>query len=105
MKRKVPSPAVFSAPANELLTAEDVHPFETVTLTRIRDHDGERTDRVEIEGLRQGGMRTRVVTYTRLLEQAEMHWEFGHGKTKANPMSTQEFAHATMRAAVAFLMD
>jgi hypothetical protein len=43
-----------------------------VTLTQILDAHGEPTDHVEIEGLRQGGMRTRIVTYARLLEQADV---------------------------------
>jgi hypothetical protein len=89
----------------ELLSAAEYHPFESVTLTRVRDDYGEPTNRVEIEGLRQGGMRTCVVPYARLLEQADMHWEFSHGKTRDVPMSPREFAHAIMRAAVAFLID
>jgi hypothetical protein len=89
----------------DLLSPADYYPFDSVSLTRVRDEHGEPTDRVEIEGLRQGGMRTRVVPYVRLLEQADVHWEFGHGKTKDDPMSPREFAHATMRAAVAFLID
>jgi hypothetical protein len=88
-----------------IISADDYHPFDIATLTRVRDENGEPTERVEIEGLRQGGMRTRVVMYTRLLEQADLHWEFAHGKTKENPQSARDFAHATMRAAVAFLMD
>jgi hypothetical protein len=91
--------------AMELLTSDDYHRFETVTLTRRRDGHGEPTALVEIEGLRQGGMQTRVIPYTRLLEEADMHWESSHGNTKDDPMSPREFAHATMRAAVAFLMD
>jgi hypothetical protein len=39
----------------------DYDPFDVVTLTRIRDDNGEPTDLVEIEGLRQGGMRSRIV--------------------------------------------
>jgi hypothetical protein len=89
----------------ELLVSEDYDPFEAVTLTRILDEHGEPTDRVKIEGLRQGSMRTRIVTYARLLEQADMHWEITHGKTGGDPQSAREFAHATMRAAVALLMD
>jgi hypothetical protein len=76
-----------------------------VTLTQILDAHGEPTDHVEIEGRRQGGMRTRIVTYARLLEQADVHLESSHGKTKDDPISPTEFAHATMRAAVAFLID
>jgi hypothetical protein len=89
----------------DFLTQDDYYPFDTVRLTRVLDDAGEPTERVEIEGLRQGGMRIRIVTYARLLEQADMHWEFGHGKTNEDPMSPREFAHATMRAAVAFLLD
>jgi hypothetical protein len=89
----------------ELLSAEDYHPFDSVTLTRVRDEDGEPTEFVEIEGLRQGGMRTRRVRYIQVLEQAEMHLEFQHGKSRDDPMTAQEFAHGMIRAAVALLMD
>lgn len=87
------------------MSADDYHPFDIVTLTRIRDESGEPTNQVEIEGLRQGGMRTRIVPYARLLDQADMHWEIAHGKTRVDPMSAAEFAHSVMRAAVAFLID
>jgi hypothetical protein len=50
-------------------------------------------------------MRTRIVPYTRLLNQADMHWEFTHGKTREDAMSAAEFAHTMMRAAVAMLID
>jgi hypothetical protein len=88
-----------------IISADDYHPFDIATLTRVRDENGEPTERVEIEGLRQGGMRTRVVTYTRLLEQADLHREIAHGTTSADPQSAREFAHATIRGAVAFLVD
>jgi hypothetical protein len=35
-----------------IVSTDDYHPFETVTLTRILDEHGESTDRVEVEGLR-----------------------------------------------------
>jgi hypothetical protein len=89
----------------DLVTAEDFFPFEAVTLCRVRDVNGEPTALIEIEGLRQDGMRTRVVPYTRLLEQADLHWEITHVKSRDDPQSAEEFAHATIRAAVAFLMD
>jgi hypothetical protein len=89
----------------ELLTAADYYPFDSVRLSRARDEVGEPTDQVEIEGLRKGGMRTRVVPYVRLLEQADMHWEVAHGKSRDDPQSPREFAHTLMRAAVAFLID
>jgi hypothetical protein len=44
----------------EHLNDADFHPFDCIRLTRVRDEDGEPTDHVEIEGLRQGGMRTRA---------------------------------------------
>lgn len=88
-----------------LLAAADYDPLDTVSLTQVRTPDGEPTGWVEIEGLRQGGMRTRIVAYTRPLEQADLHWEIGHEKTRDDPQSADEFAHAMMRAAVAFLMD
>jgi hypothetical protein len=50
-------------------------------------------------------MRSRSVIYARLLDQAEMQWECGHGKTRDDSMSPREFAHAMMRAAVACLID
>jgi hypothetical protein len=89
----------------ELSCAEDYTPFDIVTLQRVRDADGEPTDHIEIEGLRQGGMRTRVVPYLRLLDQADMHWEFSHGKSNDDPMNAAEFGHNVMRAAVAMLID
>lgn len=89
----------------ELPSTADYDPFDSVTLTRVRDEYGEPTGLVEIEGLRQGGMRTRVVPYVRVLEQADVHWEFSHGKSKNDPMSAGEFAHTVIRAAVALLMD
>jgi hypothetical protein len=89
----------------ELLCEADYDPFALVTFTRLRDEEGEPTELVEIEGLRQGGMRSRTVAYTRLLDQADMHCEFAHGKTDADPLSAAEFAHNIVRAAVAFLID
>jgi hypothetical protein len=89
----------------DLLVQEDYHPFDSINLTRILDEEGAPTPMVEIEGLRQGGMRTRVVPYIRLLEQADMHWEVAHGKSRDDPRSAREFAHTLMRAAVAFLID
>jgi hypothetical protein len=50
-------------------------------------------------------MRTRVVPYARLLDQADTHWEFAHRKIDDDPMSAREFAHTMMRAAVAFLIS
>jgi hypothetical protein len=96
---------VWHSSTMELLCGADYDPFDVVMLTRIRDEDGEPTDLVEIEGLRQGGMRTRIVPYLRLLDQADMHWEMSHGKRRDDPMNTAEFAHSVMRAAVAFLID
>jgi hypothetical protein len=95
----------METPNVHLLTASDYHPFDSVTLTRVRDEHGEPTDRVEIEVVRQGGMRTRIVSYARLLEQADVHWEFSHGKSRDDPQSAHESAHTVIRAAVAFLMD
>jgi hypothetical protein len=96
---------VWHSSTMELLCGADYDPFDIVTFTRVRDEDGEPTDLVEIEGLRQGGMRTRIVPYVRLLDQADMHWEFTHGKTREDAMSAAEFAHTMMRAAVAMLID
>jgi hypothetical protein len=89
----------------ELLSEADYDPFDLVTFTRLRDEEGEPTELVEIEGLRQGGMRTRIVPYACLLDQADMHWEFRHGKTGDDAMTAAEFAHNVMRAAVAMLID
>jgi hypothetical protein len=89
----------------EFLSEDDFHPFDSVTLHRVRGGDGEPTEFVDVEAVRDGGMRTRRVRYAQLLEQADMHLEFSHGRTKDAPMPARDFAHAMMRAAVAFLMD
>jgi hypothetical protein len=52
----------------ELLSAVDYYPFDVVTLTRMRVENGEPSDQVDVEGLRQGGMRTRIVRYNRVLK-------------------------------------
>lgn len=96
---------VWHSSTMELLCGADYDPFDIVTFTRVRDEDGEPTDLVEIEGLRQGGMRTRIVPYVRLLDQADMHWEFAHGKTREDAMSAAEFTHTMIRAAAAMLID
>lgn len=56
-----------------LITPNDYHPFDPVTLPRIPDEYGDPTDGVEIEGLRQVGKKTRNLPYVRLLEQAGMY--------------------------------
>jgi hypothetical protein len=89
----------------ELLTVNDYEPFEKVTITRVRDKDGEPTAWVVIEGLRQGGAREVRARYTDLWNQADTHLQYRHGKSMNDPMTPQEFAHATIRAAIAFLMD
>jgi hypothetical protein len=96
---------VWHSSTGELLSSTDYDPFDIVTFTRLRDEESELTDLVEIEGLRQGGMRTRIVPYIRLFGQADMHWEFAHGKTQEDAMDAAEFAHNMMRAAVAMLID
>jgi hypothetical protein len=53
------------APVERALLFEDDHdPFDSVMLHRVRDEDGEPTEFVKIEGVRDGGMRTRQVLYT-----------------------------------------
>jgi hypothetical protein len=48
---------------------------------------------------------SRIVPYVRPLDQADMHWEFSHGKGDDAPMNAAEFGHNMMRAAVASLID
>jgi hypothetical protein len=36
-------------------------------------------------------MRTRIVPYIRLLDQADTHWEFAHGKTREDAMTSWGF--------------
>jgi hypothetical protein len=103
--RHFPRCIMWHSNTMELLCDADYDPFDIVTFTRVRDDDGEPTDLVEIEGLRQGGMRTRIVPYARLLDQADMHWEFSHGKSANDPMNATAFAHTMIRAAVAMLID
>ncbi len=80
-------------------------PFEDVTVTRVLDDLGDATEWVRIEGLRDGQVREVRVRYAALLEQADVHLRFHHGKSLDDPMDLSELSHATMRAAVAFLMD
>lgn len=80
-------------------------PFETLTITRIRDDRGDPTEWCMIEGLRQGGARERRARYQALFDQAELHLKSEHGKSFSDPHDAQEFEHAIMRAAVALLMD
>jgi hypothetical protein len=89
----------------DLLGSEDYDPCDRVTLTRIRDAEGEPTEWVETEGLRDGRDRSVTVRYGELWDQATMHLEFSHGKGRNDPVDTREFAHAIIRAAVAFLLD
>lgn len=88
----------------ELVPEDDFFPFEIVTLRRVRHEDGEPTALVDIEGLRDGGMRSRRVRYIDLLVHADMHLEIAHGKGTDDPNSPRDFAHAVMRAAVACSM-
>jgi hypothetical protein len=89
----------------DLVAEEDYFPFEVVTLRRVCDVDGEPTALVDIEGLRDGGMRSRRVRYGDLLDHADVHLEFAHHKIERDPVGAREFAHTVMRAAVACLMD
>jgi hypothetical protein len=89
----------------DLVSADDYEPFEYVELTRVRDHEGEPTEWVVIEGYRQGGCREVRILYEQLLNQTDVHLQYRHGKSMDEPVQLREFAHATVRAAVAFLMD
>lgn len=87
------------------LTSEDYLPFDHVTISRVLDDRGEPTELVDIEGLRQGGAREVRVRYLDLWQQIGVHLETFHDKTLDDPAMPQEFAHATVRAAIAFLID
>ena len=60
----------------ELPCEADYDPFDIVSLTRLRDDEGEPTELVEIEGLRQGGMRTRIVPLRRCLSCGSKECKF-----------------------------
>jgi hypothetical protein len=80
-------------------------PFDDVFIKRERGPDDEPTGWVTIEGLRQGGCREVRVPYTWLWNQMETHMTSNHGKSLDDPMSVEELEHATLRAAVVFLID
>ena len=86
-------------------TVSGYWPFEHVTITRVRDADGEPTEWVEIVGTRQGGERSVRVLYARLFEIMDAHMQSFHGKSLDDPHTFEELEHATIRAAVACLMD
>lgn len=86
-------------------TIDGPWPFDEVLITRERGPDDEPTGCVTIEGLRQGGAREVRIPYTRLWNQMETHVTSNHGKSLDDPMSSQELEHATIRAAVVFLID
>jgi hypothetical protein len=87
----------------ELLTAEDYAPFDHVSIKRVRDADGEPTGLVDIIGTRDGDDYHRQALYSDLWDQMGVHMEWQHGKTLEDPMTPQELAHATIRAAVILL--
>ena len=87
------------------VTHADYAPFDLVTVTRLRATNGEPTEWVDLEGLRDGGARDVRVRYLDLWHQMDVHLQRFHGKHVAAPMSPMEFAHATVRAAVTLLMD
>ena len=93
-----------TAPETEL-TQVDYAPFDLVTITRVRDAQGEPTEWVTIEGLRDGGARGVQVRYLAHWHQMNVHLERFHGKRLTDPMSAMEFAHATIQTAVTILMD
>jgi hypothetical protein len=83
----------------------DYAPFDDVTIRRLRDRSGEPTDWVTIEGRRNGGARGVQIRYEQLWGQIGVHLEARHGNRMDDAMSMQEFMHATIRAAIVFLMD
>lgn len=58
-----------------------------------------------IEGLNDGGERTVRRLYAHLWSQMDAHLQAYHGKTLDDELTFEEFEQATLRAAVAFLMD
>lgn len=80
-------------------------PFGHVTITRVRDADGEPTEWVEVVGSRQGGERSVRVLYARLFEIMDSQMGPFHGKSRDDPHTSESLEHATLRAAVACLMD
>jgi hypothetical protein len=88
---------------NDLLTAQDYAPFERVAINRLRDADGEPTGLVDIVGIRDGDVYHVQVPYADLWDQMGVHMEWQHGKSLEDPMTPQELAHATIRAAIILL--
>jgi hypothetical protein len=50
-------------------------------------------------------MRTRVVPYIRLLDQADMHWEFAHRKTREDAMSAQVVRYLYVVGVIAIILS
>ena len=86
-------------------TMDGPEPFDRVYLHRLKGDDGEPNGWVEIIGERAGGERSVRVLYERLWQQMEDHMRWHHGKALSDPHTFQEFEHATIRAAAAFLID
>lgn len=82
----------------------DYHPFDDVTLHRVRDVAGEPTHWYSITGSRHGVERSCRVHYEELFRHADQHLRQQYGKTSETATSA-EWGHAILRAAVAFLMD
>jgi hypothetical protein len=80
-------------------------PFDRIVLHRLQGEDGEPNGWVEIVGEREGGERSVRIPYERLWQQMEVHMRSNHGSSMDDVHSFEELEHATLRAAVVFLMD
>lgn len=80
-------------------------PFDHVQLRRLSDGEGEPTEWVMLEALRDGGERTVTVHYEDLWTRMETHMQLHHGTSLDDPNTFTDLEHATIRAAFAFLMD
>lgn len=89
----------------DLLSAADYAPFDHVAIKRELDADGEPTEWANIEGIRDTDVYYARVRYADLWDQMAVHMEWQHGKTLEDPMTPQELAHATIRAAIIMLDD
>lgn len=58
-----------------------------------------------LEGPRRGGARTVTIRYEDPWQQIEAHLQLHHGTSLSDLTSFSDLEHATIRAAVVFVMD
>jgi hypothetical protein len=77
-------------------------PFDHIAMERVVENE---EDWVLLTGRRQGRERRLRVRYDALYRQMDIHLRAHHGISLDDPVSFEMLEHATLRAAVAFLMD